>query len=129
MLGLGFNSLSPKAKEDKVSFGVDMKASRSSTHSFCFRMKDPFQGPEMGFCLTPTNELSEETHMLTEQETIWERGAWAESKRVRQQRRSGLPLNTKSHEMGLVSGLSLINHSDSGSFLVAQALLSHGGFL
>ena len=83
----------------------------------------------MGFCATLGNELSEETHMLTEQETIWERGAWAESKRVRQQRRSGLPLNTKSHEMGLVSGLSLINHSDSGSFLVAQALLSHGGFL
>ena len=27
-------------------------------------------------------------------------------------------------EMGLVPGLSLANHSDSGSFLVVQALLS-----
>ena len=31
--------------------------------------------------------------------------------------------------MGLVSGFSLASHSDSGSFLVAQALLSQGGFL
>ena len=29
---------------------------------------------------------------------------------------------------GLVSGLSLANHSDSGSFLVAQASLSQDGF-
>ena len=29
--------------------------------------------------------------------------------------------------MGLVSGLSLANHSDSESFLVAHALLSQGG--
>ena len=30
-------------------------------------------------------------------------------------------------EMGLVPGLSLTNHSDSESFLVVQALLSHDG--
>ena len=30
--------------------------------------------------------------------------------------------------MGLVSGLSLANHSDSGSFLVAHASLSQDGF-
>ena len=30
--------------------------------------------------------------------------------------------------MGLVSGLSLANHSDSWSFLVAHALLSQDGF-
>ena len=30
-------------------------------------------------------------------------------------------------EMGLVPGLSLANHSDSESFLVVQALLSHNG--
>ena len=30
--------------------------------------------------------------------------------------------------MGLVSGLSLDNHSDSGSFLVAHTLLSQDGF-
>ena len=30
--------------------------------------------------------------------------------------------------MGLASGLSLANHSDSGSFLAAHALLSQSGF-
>ena len=30
--------------------------------------------------------------------------------------------------MGLVSGLTLANHSDSGSFLVVHALLSQDGF-
>ena len=30
--------------------------------------------------------------------------------------------------MGLVSGLTLANHSDSGSFLVAHALLGQDGF-
>ena len=68
----GFGFLSPKAKEDKVSFRVDMEASRSSTYSFCFRKEDPFQGPKMDFCLTLRNELSEEIHMLTKQESYWE---------------------------------------------------------
>ena len=30
--------------------------------------------------------------------------------------------------MGLISGLSLANHFDSGSFLVVQALFSQNGF-
>ena len=30
--------------------------------------------------------------------------------------------------VGLVSGLSLVNHSDSGSFLMARASLSRDGF-
>ena len=29
--------------------------------------------------------------------------------------------------MGLVSGLSVVSHSDSGSFLVAHTMLSQGG--
>ena len=40
---------------------------------------DPFQGLRVGFCLTLRNELSEETHVLTKQETLLERAAWAES--------------------------------------------------
>ena len=28
----------------------------------CCRKGDPFQGPKLGSCLTPGNELSEETH-------------------------------------------------------------------
>ena len=38
----------------------------------------PLPGPERGFCLTLGNELSEETHMLTKQETLLGRGAQAE---------------------------------------------------
>ena len=33
-------------------------------------------GPRVGSCLTLGNELSEETHMLTEQETLLGRVAW-----------------------------------------------------
>ena len=40
----------------------------------------------MGCCLTLRNELSEETHMLTKQETLLRRSAWAESPRVRELR-------------------------------------------
>ena len=36
-------------------------------------------------------------------------------------------LSLKLKRDGFVSGLSLANHSDSGSFLVAQALLSQDG--
>ena len=39
------------------------------------RTRDPFQGPKVGSCLTLGNELSEETHLLTKQETLLGRGA------------------------------------------------------
>jgi len=35
---------------------------------------DPFQGPKLGSCLTLGNELSEETHVLTKQEILLEKG-------------------------------------------------------
>ena len=38
-----------------------------------------------------------------------------------------MPRGSKSWVMGLVSGFSLANHSDSGSFLVACILLSQDG--
>ena len=34
----------------------------------------PFQGPRVGSCLTLRNELFEETHVLTKQETLLGRG-------------------------------------------------------
>ena len=37
----------------------------------------------MGSCLTLGNELSEEAHALTKQETLLGRGSWVESRRVR----------------------------------------------
>ena len=71
----------------------------------------------MGSFLTLRNELSEETHVQTKQETLLERGGQAESRRVRN---SGELLCTwltvsGSMVMGLVSWLSLANHSDSES--------------
>ena len=51
---------------------------------YCGRKEDPFQGPRMGSCLTLGNKLPEEIHVLTKQETLLGRGAWAESRRVRE---------------------------------------------
>ena len=51
----------------------------------------PFQGLRVGSCLTLGNELSQDTHMLTKQETLLGRGTRAESSRVREPRRTALP--------------------------------------
>ena len=84
----------------------------------------------MGSCITLRNELSKETHMLTKQEPLLERSAWAESRRVREPRRTSLPCCSVSGLMvkGLVSRLSLASHSDSGSVLVVHTSLSQDGF-
>ena len=42
-------------------------------------------------CLTLGNELSEETHVLTKQETLLGKGTRVESSRVREPRRTALP--------------------------------------
>ena len=57
---------------------------------------------------------------MTKQEILLGRGAWAESSRVREPRRTAMLAVSGFMVMGLVSGLSLANHSDSESFLVAQ---------
>ena len=46
----------------------------------------------MSSCLTLRNELSEETHVLTKQETLLARGAQAESSRIREPRRTARSL-------------------------------------
>lgn len=56
--------------------------------------------------------------MLTEQETLLGGDTQVESSRVREPRRTALPSGLQSWVMGSVSGLSLSNQSDSGSFLV-----------
>ena len=79
----------------------------------------------MGSCVTLRNELSEETHKLAKQEILLGKGTQVESSRVREPRRTALP-----HALmviGLVSKLSLANHSDSQSFLVVHASLSQDG--
>ena len=57
---------------------------------YCCRKVDPFQGPKLGSCLTLGNELSEETHALTKQETSLGKGTRVESSRVRELRRTAL---------------------------------------
>ena len=56
----------------------------------CCRKGDPFQGSKLGSCLTLRNELSEETHVLTKQEILLGKGAWVESSKVREPRRTAL---------------------------------------
>ena len=63
--------------------------------------------------------------MLTKQETLLGKGTWVESSRVREPRRTAHSLRFM--VMGLVSGLSLANHSDSESFLGVYALFSQDG--
>ena len=89
--------------------------------SFCCRKRDPFQGPKLGSCLTLGNELSEETHVLTKREILLGKGTQVESSRGREPKGTALSHGLQSRGftvMGLVSGLSLANHSDSESFLV-----------
>ena len=67
--------------------------------------------------------------MPTEQEILLGKGTRVESRRVREPRRTALSHGWWSGfmVMGLVSGLSLANHSDSESFLVVHALFSQDG--
>ena len=53
-------------------------------------------GPESVLLSTFGNELSKETHMLRKQETLLGRGAWVESSRVREPRRTALPRGSQS---------------------------------
>ena len=60
------------------------------------RKGDPFQGPKLGSRLTLGNELSKETHVLTKQDILLGKGAWVESSRVREPRRTALPRGSQS---------------------------------
>ena len=96
----------------------------------CCRKGDPFQGLKLGSCLTDGNELSEETHVLTKQEILWGKGTQVESSRVKKPRRTALQHGSQClgfMVMGLVSGWSLTNLSNSGSFLVAHTSLGQDG--
>ena len=58
--------------------------------SLCCRKGDPFQGPKLGSWLTLRNELSKETQVLAKQETLLGKVSQAESRRVREPRRTAL---------------------------------------
>ena len=66
--------------------------------------------------------------MLTKQETLLGRGALGgEQQGKGTQENCSASKLAVSGFMGLASGLSLANHSDSGPFLVVRALLSQDG--
>ena len=67
--------------------------------------------------------------MLTKQEILLGKGIRVESSRVREPRRTAVTRLAVSGfmVMGLVSGLSLANHSDSESFLVVHILFGQDG--
>ena len=66
--------------------------------------------------------------MLTKQETLLARDAWAESSKGNQEDCYDIWLTTSGFMMvGFVSRLSLANHSDLRFFLVVLALLRQDG--
>ena len=52
----------------------------------------PLPGPKTGLLSNTRNELSEETHVLTKQEILLGKGTPVETSRVREPRRTSLPL-------------------------------------
>ncbi|CAI9161699.1 unnamed protein product [Rangifer tarandus platyrhynchus] len=79
----------------------------------CCRKGDPFQGPKLGSYLTLGNELSEETHGLANQEILLGTGTRAESRRDPGELLCHVAHSLGFYGDGVVSGLSLANHSDS----------------
>ena len=69
---------------------------RRSNQSVCCRKGDPFQGPKLSSCPTLRNELSEETHVLTKQDSLLGKGTRVESSKVREPRRTALPCGSQS---------------------------------
>ena len=56
----------------------------------CCRKGDPFQDRKLCSYLLLRNELPEETHVLTKQESLLGKGAWVKSRRVREPRRTAV---------------------------------------
>ena len=91
-------------------------------------------GPQSGLLSNTQNELSEETHLLTKQEILLGKGTRVESSRVREPRRTALPVSTTAvaRSLGFYGdGISFLvvfsQSSDSESFLVVHALFSQDG--
>ena len=88
----------------------------------CCRKGDPFQGPKLGSSLTLRNELSEETHADKARDFIGKEHSGGEQQGQGTQENSSVSWLAVSGfmVMGLVSSLSLANHSDSESFCGAH---------
>ena len=77
-------------------FSLELFPKKCSHNLKVLRKGEHFQGPKLGSCLTLGNELSEETHVLTKEETLLGKGARVESSRVREPRRTALPCGLQS---------------------------------
>ena len=75
-----------------ISFSRRSSQLRDVLHcrQICCRKGDPFQGLKLGSWLSVGNELSEETHVVTQQEILLGKGALVETSRVREPRRTAL---------------------------------------
>ena len=78
-------------------------ASESFVQRYCYQKGDP----EVGSCLTPRNELSEETHLLTKQKILLGRDTQVESSRVGEPSRTALPCVRLAVSGFMVMGLAL----------------------
>ena len=94
-----------------------------------FQEEGPLPGLKLGSCLTLRKELSEETHADKARDFIGRRHPSREQQgKGTQEDCSAMGLAASGFMvMGLISGLSLANHSDSESFLVVHALFSQDG--
>ena len=84
----------------------------------------------MGSCLTLRNELSKETCDDKARDFIGKGhlGGEQQGKGTQEHCSATWLAGSRFMVVALVSVLSLVKHSDSGSFLVVHALLSQGGF-
>lgn len=89
----------------------------------------PSSAPRVGSCLTLRKALSKEIHADKARDFIGKQHPGEEQQgKGSQENCSALWLAVSGFMViGLVSGLSLANHSDSESFLVMHALLSQDG--
>ena len=100
---------------------MSVSAKKNPTRvTICCRKRDPFQGLKLGSCLTLGNELSEETYVLTKQETLLGKGTRVEGSRVRKPRRTALPRGSQC--TGGVSFKPFPNSSVGGGLLVPYSL-------
>ena len=93
------------------------------------RGKPPYRAPRAGSCLTLRKELSEETRADKARDFLGKGHPGGEQLGKGTQENSSATRLAVSGFMviGLVSRLSLANHSNSESFLVAHASLSQNG--
>ena len=115
-----------KKKKSKTLYGI----TKDSEQSKCYRKGESLsRAPRVGSCLTLRKEFSEETCGGQSKRLYWKRALGQRAAGQANQETCSATWLTVSGflVMGLVSRLSVANHSDSESFLVVHASLSQDG--